>query len=92
MNRHLKLTHLTLRIVIAAVAASAGVASFAQTTDAAQPAGKTRAEVVAETRAAYLRGELQAGHEWGIDVPPMTAERRAVLLAAKSARSQQSQQ
>ncbi|QHI98433.1 DUF4148 domain-containing protein [Xylophilus rhododendri] len=73
------------RFALLAIALSAAVstASFAQSA-AAQPAGKTRAEVVAEMEAARARGELQAGHQWGIDVPPTPVARRQVQVAGST--------
>lgn len=50
---------------------------------ATRPAtGRTRAEVVAEMEAARARGEMQAGHEWGIDIPPVQTAAQKVRLAA----------
>ncbi|WPB57401.1 DUF4148 domain-containing protein [Xylophilus sp. GOD-11R] len=87
-------------LAIAVVAASASLvstASIAQVSTVtapaaqAQPAGKTRAEVVAEMEAARLRGELQAGHPWGIDVPPVQTAGQKVQLARARAASQAQQ-
>jgi hypothetical protein len=71
-------------LAIATVAASAALFSttgFAQS-DAA-PAGKTRAEVMAETRIALRNGEIRDGHEWAMYQPrqPQVARRVPVTLA-----------
>ncbi len=78
------MTRFTALCLHTAVAAAALISSaaFAQTTADARPAGKTRAEVVAETKAALQRGELQAGHEWGYDFPAVAP--RNVQLAKTS--------
>lgn len=83
MNRF---TALSLHIVVAA-AALASSAAFAQSAadTQAQPAGKTRAEVVAETKAAIQRGEVQVGHEWGYDFPVVAP--RNVQLAKTAAKT-----
>lgn len=88
-------------LAIAVVAASASLvstASIAQVSTVtapatqAQPSGKTRAEVVAEMEAARQRGELQAGHQWGIDVPPVQTAAQKVQLARARAASPAQQQ
>lgn len=60
-------------------------ASAATPRSAGSTAGRTRAEVVAEMNAARARGEMQAGHEWGIDVPPVQTAAQKVRLAAAAA-------
>ncbi|MCZ2498953.1 hypothetical protein GN316_19515 [Xylophilus sp. Kf1] len=60
--------------------ASAGTADAS--TGTAPATGRTRAEVVAEMQAARARGEMQAGHEWGIDVPPVQTRAQKMRLAA----------
>jgi len=74
---------------IATVAASAALfstAGFAQS-DAA-PAGKTRAEVMAEARAALRNGEIRDGREWAQYQPsqPQAARAVPVKLATTTAR------
>lgn len=54
----------------------------AKATATAPSTGRTRAEVVAEMQAARARGEMQAGHEWGIDVPPVQTASQKVRFAA----------
>lgn len=76
-------------LAIAAVAASAALfstASFAQP-DAA-PAGRTRAEVIAETRAALRNGEIRDGREWAQYQPrqPQAARAVPVTLATTTTR------
>jgi hypothetical protein len=78
-------------LVFAISATVVSTATFAQAAPAAvvpaaqaQPAGKTRAEVIAEMKAARLRGELQAGHDWGIDVPPVQRTNRQVQLTKRA--------
>jgi len=54
----------------------------AKATATSPATGRTRAEVVAEMNAARARGEMQAGHEWGIDIPPVQTAAQKVRLAA----------
>lgn len=71
----------------AAVAASAALLStpaFAQAAPA--PAGKTRAEVIAETRLALRNGEIRDGHEWAMYQPQPVARQVPVKLATTTAR------
>lgn len=54
-----------------ACAAPAGTPDVqGQVAQAGQPGGLTRAQVRAEAELARQRGELQAGHAWGYDIPP----------------------
>lgn len=76
----------TSALAIAAFAASATLfsgASFAQAAPA--PAGKTRAEVIAETRAALRNGEIRDGHEWSMYQPQPAARQLPVKLATTGA-------
>ena len=101
MNRFSTLSTLSTLSALA-VALSAGLApttSFAASDEAGMSApltvstavpatGRTRAEVIAEMQVAMARGELQAGHEWGVDVPPVqtaSQKRRFAALAAPAA-------
>ena len=79
-------------LVVAFSAAVASTACFAAGDEAAMsspltaaPAGLTRAEVMAETQAAMARGELQPGHEWGIDVPPVRPPSQKLRADASAA-------
>ena len=69
------------------LAASATVFSGAALAQAASaPAGKTRAEVVAETRAALRNGEIRDGHEWAMYQPQPVARQQPLKLATTTAR------
>ncbi|MGU7775566.1 DUF4148 domain-containing protein [Burkholderia sp. MR1-5-21] len=81
-----------MRLTVAAAAAALLSPAFAQT-DASQPVqGKTRAEVIAELKQAYLEGELPTTDG---DYPPSDATRarnRELLEAVKPAWAAQAQQ
>ena len=64
---------------IIAIALSAGSASIAAE-NATTPL--TRADVIAEMQAARARGELQAGHGYGVDVPEVPCRMASQLVAS----------
>lgn len=74
-------------LAIATFAASAALfsgASFAQAAPA--PAGKTRAEVIAETKIALRNGDIGDAHEWAMYQPQPAARKVPVKLATTTAR------
>lgn len=54
-------------LIVASFAALVGTSAFAQTAQA-QPAQKTRAEVIAELKAARANGEVSFGDHYGYDI------------------------